>query len=61
MPFDILKTSVYVIKLNKLSLNFDRLILTLSIALFMRCQIVGCCVNGELYGCKMKLLWPIST
>jgi len=26
MPYDILKTSVYVIKLNKIALNFDRLI-----------------------------------
>jgi hypothetical protein len=27
-------------------------LLTLSIALFMRCQIVGWCVSGELYGCR---------
>jgi len=61
MPYDILKTSVYVIKLNNVALNFDRLILTLSIALLIRCQIVGWCVSGEIYGCKIKLSWPIST
>jgi hypothetical protein len=63
MLYDILKMSVYVIKLNKVALKFDRLIygglLTLSIALLMRCRIVGWCVSGELHGSKMKPSWLI--